>query len=213
MMWGRWAPEQEKTRLIISDALGIPFGAAGITYIGGVLMTWYDWRYVFWFAGSVSILIGLLWHLVARDMPEEHPWLSSEEKRFIRENRVISIKPKSVPYGKLLTSTPFLACLIADISHLFYINTSYVLMPEYLSTIQGFSVKRIGTLLAVAQISGPFVGGVSGYLADRFMNMGYRTKYVRSTIQAVGSFIPGLIEQLWFANDCNTTLTTFIGKS
>ena len=97
MLWGRWAPEQEKTRLIISDALGIPFGAASITYIGGILMTKYDWRYVFWFAGIASILVGILWHLVARDMPEEHPYLSSEEKRFIRETRVVSVKSKSVP--------------------------------------------------------------------------------------------------------------------
>ena len=212
MMWGRWAPAQEKTRLIISDALGIPFGAAGISHVGGVLMTKYDWRYVFWFAGIACILVGVLWHLVARDMPEEHPYLSSDEKRFIRENRVVSVKPKSVPYKKLLTSLPFLSCLIADMSHLFYINTSFILMPEYLSTVQGFSVRRIGSLLAAAQFTGPLVGAVSGYLADRFINLGYRTKYVRCTIQAIGSFLPGFIEQLWFVNDCNATLTTFIGN-
>ena len=42
---------QEKTRLLISDQMGIPIGAATILYVGGYLMTFLDWRYVFWFAG------------------------------------------------------------------------------------------------------------------------------------------------------------------
>ena len=61
---------QEKTRLVVSDALGMPFGSAAILYIGGYLMTYLDWRYVFWFAGLGCGTIGIIWHIVARNTPE-----------------------------------------------------------------------------------------------------------------------------------------------
>ena len=50
--------------------MGIPIGAATILYVGGYLMTFLDWRYVFWFAGFGCGVVALIWHLVARNTPE-----------------------------------------------------------------------------------------------------------------------------------------------
>ena len=61
---------QEKTRLLVSDSLGIPFGAAAILYVGSYLMTYFDWRYIFWFAGVGCGISAVAWHFVARDTPE-----------------------------------------------------------------------------------------------------------------------------------------------
>ena len=58
------------TRLVVSDGLGIPLGAAAIVWIGGYLIVYLDWRYVFWFGGVVSGLIGVIWHFMATDKPE-----------------------------------------------------------------------------------------------------------------------------------------------
>ena len=61
-LWTHWAPVQEKSRLIVSKSLGIPLGAPIIVYVGGYLIIFYNWKYVFWFAGVVCFLIGVLWH-------------------------------------------------------------------------------------------------------------------------------------------------------
>lgn len=84
-------------------------------------------------------------------------------------------------------------------------------MPTYLINIQGFTLADMGTLLAVAQLSIPFVTGPSSILADYLINRGYRTKTIRQIIQAV-VLVPGLVEQFWYVNHCNPALTVFIGE-
>ena len=92
-----------------------------------------------------------------------------------------------------------------------YINTSFIQMPTYLISMQGFTLADMGTLLAVAQLSAPFVAGPSSILADHLVNRGYRNKTVRRLIQ-VTVLVPGLVEQLWYVNHCNSALTVFIGE-
>ena len=58
------------TRLVVSGGMGFPVGAAAIVWIGGHLIAHLDWRYVFWFAGITSGLIGIIWHFVATNTPE-----------------------------------------------------------------------------------------------------------------------------------------------
>ena len=211
--------------------MGIPIGAATILYVGGLLMTYLDWRYIFWFAGFGCGITAIVWHFVARNTPEgetlkltcfiqavltflfttEHPWLSNEEKLFILANRLVNTKPKNVPYGQILRSRQFWGIAVSDMAFFWYISTSFIQMPTYLINMQGFTLADMGTLLAVAQVSTPLIAGPSSVLADMLINRGFRVKTVRQVIQAA-VLIPGLVEQLWYVNHCNYALTVFIGE-
>lgn len=63
---------------------GVGVGAgitpAMITYV----MIHYGWRWSFWMSGVLGVLAGLVWYVVARDTPEEHPMVSSRELANIR---------------------------------------------------------------------------------------------------------------------------------
>ena len=126
-------------------------------------------------------------------------------------NRLVNAKPKNVPYRKMLRSTQIWAIIVSDMALLWYINTSFIQMPTYLINIQGFTMAEMGTLLAVAQLSIPFIAGPSSIFSDCFINRGYRTKTIRQIIQAV-ALVPGLVEQFWYVNHCNPALTVFIGE-
>ena len=70
---------------------------------------------------------------MARDYPEEHAWIDKNEKKYILENRILKTKTEviNVPWGQIMISKPVLACVIANMTHLWYINTSFVQMPRF----------------------------------------------------------------------------------
>ena len=47
----------------------------------------YGWRDAFWFCALVGTLAAAVWCVVARDTPEQHPWVSREEVAMIASGR------------------------------------------------------------------------------------------------------------------------------
>ena len=83
----RWFPIHERGK-----ANGIVFGGVGLgSAITPPLMTsiilLYGWHDAFWFCAIVGMLAAAVWFVVARDTPEQHPWVSSEELAMIAAGR------------------------------------------------------------------------------------------------------------------------------
>jgi len=83
----RWVPAEE--RGLINGLIFAGVGAgSGLT---PPLLTWlilqHGWRSAFWFSAVVGVLAGGVWWLISRDTPEQHPWVSPEELRWIRRGR------------------------------------------------------------------------------------------------------------------------------
>lgn len=71
-----WIPSAERGTAngIIFAGVGIGAGIAPplITYI----MLNYSWRWSFWFSAVLGLVAGIIWLLLVRDRPEDHPWVS-----------------------------------------------------------------------------------------------------------------------------------------
>lgn len=83
----RWIPVAE--RGIANGWIFAGVGAgAGLTI---PILTWiishYGWRASFWFCAFLGILAGLVWYVMARDLPEQHPMVSADELRLIQGTR------------------------------------------------------------------------------------------------------------------------------
>ncbi|HEY0163305.1 MAG TPA: MFS transporter [Edaphobacter sp.] len=81
----RWIPTEE--RGLVN---GLIFAGVGVgSGLTPPLLTWiiahHSWRAVFWFSGLLGLVVGAVWWYVARDTPEEHPWVSGAELREIHE--------------------------------------------------------------------------------------------------------------------------------
>jgi ACS family glucarate transporter-like MFS transporter len=81
----RWVPLQE--RGIINGLIFAGVGAgSGLT---PPMLTWlisqHGWRSAFWFSAIVGFIVGIVWWLIARDTPEEHPAVQPAELQEIRE--------------------------------------------------------------------------------------------------------------------------------
>ena len=83
----RWFPIAERGK-----ANGIIFGGVGLGSgltppLLTVIILHFGWRASFWFCAVVGLLAGTVWYLAARNTPEEHPWVRSEELACIVSGR------------------------------------------------------------------------------------------------------------------------------
>ncbi|CAG2234397.1 SLC17A5 [Mytilus edulis] len=85
-VWGRWAPPLERTKLMALYYLGPPSGSVITLASSGYLCEYgFDngWGSIFYITGGVTLLWVLLWFILIRDTPLEHPWITDAEKNYI----------------------------------------------------------------------------------------------------------------------------------
>jgi ACS family glucarate transporter-like MFS transporter len=85
-----WIPTQERgiANGIIFAGVGVGAGITppAISYV----MLHYGWRWSFWLSALVGLVAGIVWFLLARDKPEEHPSVSASELAFIQAGRTLA---------------------------------------------------------------------------------------------------------------------------
>ena len=142
-MWAEWAPEQEKSRLVCALFLGAPFGSVFIALIGGRLGHAFGWKSLFDFSAAMNLLCGLLFFILVRNTPQDHPYISKSEKEYIMETCNQQKKTqKRPPYSKMLKSLPYLAISAAHVTHLYSMYTFIQLFAKYLGDVQGKRTTR-----------------------------------------------------------------------
>ena len=83
----RWFPIRERGK-----ANGIIFGGVGLGSglappVATAIIVHYGWHVLFFCCGGVGLLAGLIWYLIARDTPEEHPGVGKAELDWIESGR------------------------------------------------------------------------------------------------------------------------------
>lgn len=67
--------------------LGVGIGTiVGTAASGFLIQGTKSWDSVFYFYGGIGIFWYLLWHLLCYSKPNEHPYISDEEKHYLKEN-------------------------------------------------------------------------------------------------------------------------------
>ena len=83
----RWFPIHERGK-----ANGIVFGGVGLgsamapPVLTSIILA-YGWHVAFWFCAAVGLVAAGIWFLIARDKPEQHPWVSRGELEMIAAGR------------------------------------------------------------------------------------------------------------------------------
>src|SRR6202165_4868511 len=98
-----WVPTQERgiANGIIFAGVGVGAGITppAISYV----MFHYGWQSSFWMSAIIGLAAGLVWLLIARDKPEDHPSVSSAELRQIQSGRTLS-SSQSLPASTINTA-------------------------------------------------------------------------------------------------------------
>ena len=138
-----WIPVAERGR-----ANGWIFGGVGAgAGLSIPALTWiiarYGWRASFWFSALIGILVGLVWYAMARDVPEQHPFVSEDELRTIQSARSIerSRSDLKVSWSTALCNRNVVALTLSyfTFGYVAWIFFSWFFI--YMSQVRGLNLK------------------------------------------------------------------------
>jgi ACS family glucarate transporter-like MFS transporter len=165
----RWFPIRERGK-----ANGIVFGGVGL---GSALappvltsiMLRYGWHAAVWFCALVGLVAAAVWYAVARDAPEDHSWVGSDELALIAAGRgdlpsEAAIEIAGSPWIKIFSSKTVLALTGSYFTYGYVSWIFFSWFYIYLAQVRGLSLKTSAVYSIfpfVAMSVGSFTGGVA----------------------------------------------------
>ncbi|XP_014203401.1 putative inorganic phosphate cotransporter [Copidosoma floridanum] len=177
VMLAQWTPPSERSKIGSFVYAGAPLGTVYATTISGLILhyTSYGWPAVFYFFGSANIIWFCVWVFLCYDKPQEHPFISESESKFLNEQLSDHTheKPPPEPWRHILSSKPLWALIIALIGHNWAWATIVSDLPKYMSSVLKFSIQNNGYLSSLAYLCMWLGSLVSSWIADWMMVRGY----------------------------------------
>jgi len=200
-----WFPIKERAVAQGIFNAGASIGSVIAPPLIAILWAAFGWQRTFMIVGTFGILWLIPWAIVNKKLPDKHPWITDEEKEYIRVGQSAADKnhtSKALSIKQILSHKESWAVLI---SRLFFEPIWWLFvgwMPIYLAEIYGFNVKEIGYFAWVPYV-GAAVGSIyGGYFSGRLMSKGVSLNKARKTAIVLGAEIMflGLIATIIFAN-------------
>jgi MFS family permease len=185
-MFGRWIPENERSRAIGILFSTIPLGSVFALLATPWIVTHYGWEVSFYAFGAVGFVWWIFWYRYAASTPELHPQVSTQELQLIRGDELAdSDSPK--PLLKTLLRTSSVWAII--VGHFCTNWGSYVLlawMPTYIYKGLGVDFADVGLFTMIPAFFSFLALNTGGWLADNLIRRGFNKTWVRKAMQTVG---------------------------
>lgn len=165
--FNRWIPINERSTSFGAFLGGGRLGGAITPPIAGFLLLYYGWRIPFLVFGAVGLIGSALWFWCYRDRPDQHPWISEGERRYVREHTDTARKESPDTNWKQLLRSQRLWCLLgvafgATMLWQFYATW----FPTYLRERRGMSMAESSMYASLPFLVGLVANWTGGLLTD-----------------------------------------------
>ena len=166
-----WIPTQERgiANGIIFAGVGVGAGITppAISYV----MFHYGWRSSFWMSAIIGLVAGLVWFLIARDKPEDHPSVYPAELRHIQSGRTLSttqlLPVKSLPWSTILQSKNVWAVTFSYFCYGYVAWIFFSWFYIYLAKVRGLNLKASAFYATLPFLAMAVCCPLGGAIADR----------------------------------------------
>lgn len=179
----RWFPVDERGKANGLIFAGVGIGAGLTPPVVTAIILRHGWRAAFWFSAAIDAAASLVWYVVARDTPAEHPLAGEAEKVLIDGqqnqfsqstspvNAVRGTKP-AVPWAKIFSSKEVFALTSSYFAFGYVAWIFFAWFYIYMAQVRGLNLKAsaaFSMLPFIAMTLGSLGGGVvSDWIAARF---------------------------------------------
>jgi ACS family glucarate transporter-like MFS transporter len=183
----KWIPTQERGRANGLIFAGVGAGAAITPPLITYIMLRGGWRLSFWVSALLGLAAGSVWYWLARDDPEEHPWVSARELEVIRSGLPDSSQSGKgmLPWGTILGSKDF---LLVTYSYFCYGYVAYIFFTwffRYLSIVRGLNLRESSYFTTLPFIAMAVCSPLGGVVSDRITRL-YGKRWGRCGVAVVG---------------------------
>jgi ACS family glucarate transporter-like MFS transporter len=171
-----WIPSQERGLANGLIFAGVGAGAGVTPPLVTYIMLHYGWRTSFWMSAAIGVAAGLIWFWLARNRPEEHPWVTPPEIALIEkglpEPAAGLAIGKALPWRTILASKDLLAMGFSYFAYGYAAWIFFAWFFIYLNRVRGLDLKSSSyyamlPFLAMATCS-PLGGRISDVLTRRY---------------------------------------------
>jgi ACS family glucarate transporter-like MFS transporter len=188
-----WIPSKDRGLANGFIFTGVGFGA-GITppIITAIRMA-YGWRASFWFSAAIGLAVGLVWFLISRDKPAQHPWVSQAEKDYIEAGL-----PKSNPklggekmgWSQIMGNKDILA---VSLSYFAFGYAAYIFFSWffiYLNVVRGLDQRQTASWSMLPFLAMALGSASGGWISD-LITKKYGKRAGRCMLAVVGIGLAG----------------------
>jgi ACS family glucarate transporter-like MFS transporter len=169
----RWFPQRE--RGFVNGLIFAGVGAgSGLT---PPLLTWiitsHSWRAAFWFSAVVGFAAGLVWWVIARDAPEQHPSVSGRELDVIRaglpkdSTSLKTNRKRKISWKAMLARKDLAALMVSYFSFGYVAWVFFSWFFLYMVQVRGFNLKASAHYTQLPFLCMMVFCLFGGFLSDR----------------------------------------------
>jgi ACS family glucarate transporter-like MFS transporter len=148
---------------------GVGAGATFASPLVTFVMLRYGWRIPFLMCAVLGLLVGLVWYLIGRNTPEEHPHVSENELAMIKQGLQDSSpteKAKLVPWTRVLQSREVVAISLSYFTYGYVAWIFFNWFFIYLLDARGLNLKASGWYSTLPFIAMAISSPLGGLLND-----------------------------------------------
>lgn len=166
-----WIPSQERGLANGLIFAGVGTGAALTPPLIAYIIMHYGWRASFWICAVIGLIIGGLWYAMARDNPQQHPWVSTKESSHISAGLPQTVKNaesiQSLPWRTILSSKNVLAITASYFCFGYVVYIFFTWLFTYLSTVRGLNLKSSAQYAMLPFAAMAVCSSLGGWVSDR----------------------------------------------
>ncbi len=193
-----WFPTDERAVAQGIFNFGASFGAMISIPVIGLLAQRLHWQVVFLSIAIIGFFWLIPWLIYVKKPPKDHPWISKEEREYIKNGQVNETEgssQESLGYAKILSFKESWGVILASaaIDPIWWIFVIWI--PNYLVNVFNMDIAGI-TKLGWVPFLGAMIGAwFGGLLAKWFFNQGWNVNKVRKYTIGIGCavMLPALL--------------------
>ncbi len=183
-----WIPSTERGIANGFIFCGVGFGAGITPPLIAYINTHHGWRASFWCSSLLGLVAGVVWYLIARNQPAQHPSVTSAERIFIEAGipaPSTAAASRKLPWSAIFTDRDI---LIVTFSYFAYGYVAYIFFSWffiYLSEVRGLNLKQSAIYTMLPFLAMAIGSPLGGWISDR-LTKSYGKRTGRCGVAAFG---------------------------